>query len=416
MKRYGPRFWTLISLLALIGSLSGMGSLLLGLFLPSDLDAQTTLIKTGLNVSGLMILGFSTMLLVTGWRGLKKKPSLSFHTPRGWIAPLVLWIGLIVLIFLLPGLQQMPILLAAIHLLLIALPAFFLLDLTALAAGAFRDDPLEGREIIIALTGGALSTAFAFTLEIIALVVSIILVIVLTVPLTGGAAELTRLADELQRLSQQPPSFMSETLLTGLLSSPVVLGVLVLTLAVATPLIEELGKAALIAILGYWERFDLRRAFLWGVLCGLGFALIEGTLNGLMSAVGPAAGWAGAVGVRALATAMHALTSGLVGLGWGYVWQQQRRWMLPLLYLGAVFFHGLWNLSTIGLVAGSLQMVGETVSVAGGLTVLLGSGTLLLLALAAPAGLIGTALWLRRRTHRANENVSMQASKMSIDT
>jgi len=392
MKRYGISLWILVILMAIIGMLGGVGSLLLGLFLPSDLDAQMNLARIALDVTGLLALGFSTMLFVTGWRGWKDKTSPAFHFPYGWIAPLVLWGVLIVLVFLLSGLQQRPLLLAAVHLLLIILPAFFLLILTTLAAGKFH--PLNVREVITALTGGALSTIAAFILETLALLLSILLVILIVALIPGGMAEIEQLLNTLQELSQLQAATIPEEQVLNLLKSPVVLSVLGLTLAVATPLIEELGKTAIVPILGIWEQFDLRRAFLWGAACGVGFAVIEGALNGLMSAGGPAAGWAAGVTVRALATAMHAFTSGLTGLGWGYVLQKRRRWMFPLLFLAAAFFHGLWNFSTIGLVAGTPQTAGETVGLAGGIVTLLGSGTLLVLAMAAPGGLIAIALWL----------------------
>lgn len=403
MKRYRTSFWILVLLMAVIGMLGGLGSLILGLFLPSSLDAQMDLAKVGLDVAGLLALGFSAMLFVTGWRGWKNHTSPPFYLPHGWITPLVLWGGLIALVFLLPGIQQRPLFLAAIHLLLIILPAFLLLILTTLAAGKIR--PLNVHEVVAALTGGALSTSAALILETLALLLNIFLVVIIFTLIPGGVTEIERLLSELQQLSQLPTTAIPEEQVLNLLKSPVVLSVLGLTLAVATPLIEELGKTAIVPILGIWEQFDLRRAFLWGVACGIGFAVVEGALNGLMSAGGPAAGWAAGVTVRALATAMHAFTSGLVGLGWGYVLQKRRRWMFPILFLAAAFFHGLWNFSTIGLIAGTPQTVGETIGFTDGIIALLGSGTLLVLALAAPSGLIALALWLRHRdSNRDREN------------
>ena len=411
MKRYGTPVWILVSFLAVVGILVGLGSLLVGLFFPATLGTQTEMVKLTFDVGGLLVLGFSVMLLVTGWRGWKHRPSHSFQLPHGWIAPLILWSGLIVLILLVPGILRFPLLVAIFHLLLIILPVFFLLVLTALAAGAFQSRALRWREIVTALTGGALSTSVAFTLEVIGLLVSIILVVAIAMVVPGGPAEVDHLTVELQRLSEQAAGVIPEEQVLNLLASPVVLAVLVLTLAVATPLIEELGKTGIVAVLGYRERFDLRRAFLWGVTCGLGFAVVEGALNGLMSAGGPMAGWAAGIAMRALATTMHALTGGLVGLGWGYVWQQRRRWMLPLLYLGAVFFHGLWNLSAIGIVAGSLQALGENTGLLGGIVVVLGGGTLLVLSLIAPGGLLITALWLRRRASQSQTTTEIQEAR-----
>lgn len=413
MKRYGSSFWILVLLMAVTGLLGGVGSLLLGLLLSPDLNPQMGLAKIGFDVAGLLALGFSLMLLVTGWRGWKNRPLLDIYLPRGWIVPPILWGGLIALIFLLPGLQQRPALIATIHLALIVLPAFFLFVLTTLAAGQFR--PLYLREAVIATTGGALSTFLAFLLEMIGLLLSILLVILVASVVPGGRAEIEHLFTEFQQLSQMPSTFIPEDRMLEMVASPIVLGVLGLTLAVATPLIEELGKTVIVVIFGYRERFSLRKAYLWGVACGFGFALVEGALNGLMSIEGPPIGWAAGVGMRVPATTMHAFTSGLTGLGWGYIWQKRRRWMLPLMYLIAIFFHGLWNFSTIGMVAGSLQFAGSAKVSLGALTALLGGSLLFVLALVAPAGLIGVALWLRHRARQDDERISPETGE-AVDT
>jgi hypothetical protein len=73
--------------------------------------------------------------------------------------------------------------------------------------------------------------------------------------------------------------------------------------------------------------------------------------------LGGAAGWLASVGVRFLATAMHVLTSGVVGLGWGWAWRR-RWWALPLCYVAAVAFHGLWNLNIV-MALGGLGMAGS---------------------------------------------------------
>ncbi len=393
-KRYSSSFWTLVMLIAVIGMLGSVGSLLLGLVLPSDLETQDDLTKTAFNVIGLLGLGFSLLLLGVGIRGRNERPSPVFFTPRGWIAPLMLWFGLIALIFIAPGLQQRPFILAGLHVILITLPAFLVLILTTLAAGNTLS--LRAREITTAVIGGILSILPSFILEVICFLLSLILVLFVALMIPGGTTEVERIFTELQLLSQMDPTTIPETRVLALVGSPIVIAILILTLSVATPIIEELGKTAIVAIFGYRERFNLRRAFLWGAISGLGFAIVEGSLNGLMSIGGPTTGWISGVAARAAATGMHAFTSGLTGLGWGYFWQKRRRWMLPVLYLIAIFFHGLWNFSTISMIAATPPPNG-VVSASKTVITLLGTGLLIVLALTAPAGLIGLPLFLRRR-------------------
>jgi hypothetical protein len=323
--------------------------------------------------------------------------------PRGWIAPLLLWVGLITLIFITPSLQQWPFILAGLHVILITLPAFLLLIFTTLAAG--KTLSLHVREITAAALGGILSILPAFILEVICFLLSLILVLFVALIVPGGATEVERIFTELQLLSQMDPTTIPEVRVLALVSSPIVVSILILTLAVATPIIEELGKTAIVVIFGYRERFNLRRAFLWGAISGLGFAIVEGSLNGLMSISGPTTGWVSGAAARAAATGMHAFTSGLTGLGWGYFWQKRHRWMLPALYAIAMFFHGLWNFSTISMIAATPPPNG-VMSVSKTLITLLGTGLLIVLVLIAPAGLIGIPLFLRRQAKQDDTAMS----------
>ncbi|MBC7293246.1 MAG: PrsW family intramembrane metalloprotease, partial [Thermoleophilia bacterium] len=77
----------------------------------------------------------------------------------------------------------------------------------------------------------------------------------------------------------------------------------------------------------------------WGVLCGLGFGLMEGLLNGAVA--GPS--WMAVASVRLLTTALHALTGGLMGLGWYYAAQERRFWPLAGLFGLSLALHALWN-------------------------------------------------------------------------
>jgi hypothetical protein len=127
----------------------------------------------------------------------------------------------------------------------------------------------------------------------------------------------------------------------------------------------------------------------------LGFAWFEGISNGAL-ALGESVGWAGSVGVRFFATAMHALTSAVIGLGWAAYWRG-RRWALLGAYALAVLFHGAWNLNVIlslaGAGLGDAPPLGTVLAVVG-----MGvQGGLILVALGA---LFGIPAVLRRREQR----------------
>jgi len=87
--------------------------------------------------------------------------------------------------------------------------------------------------------------------------------------------------------------------------------------------------------------------FLWGVAGGAGFAIVEGMLNAGLGVQD----WASVALMRIGSSAMHCLTAGLTGWGWGKVWAQ-RRWLhLLLAYALAVITHGAWNSISVGMIA-----------------------------------------------------------------
>ena len=101
--------------------------------------------------------------------------------------------------------------------------------------------------------------------------------------------------------------------------------------------------------------------------------------------LGQTSEWIGGVGMRVFASAMHAFTSGLLGLGWGLFWQK-RYWALPLAYFIAVAFHGLWNFNVVGMLGGA-SLALESSPLWGGLS-LLSVGVQISLSLIAPVILI----------------------------
>ena len=364
---------------------TGLLIILLTFFLPKESGGPISVILVGV---GGIALTLGIGLLATGLAGMKHVPSPKFYTKWGWLIFLVLTVGLILVALLIPGDWQERPLFALIHLGMAAMPAFFMLSLLTLAAG--RQQTLSLRELIVTASGGALATLLALPVELIGFVISAIIVTIAALVIPGGGAEVERLTTVLEQWAVTPPVQTEEILAT--IASPVVLATLALTLAAIAPLIEELGKTLILGVLGIWKRPGLTRAFLWGAACGLGFAVVEGVANGA-GGLGEIAGWLGGMGSRALATSMHMLTSGVLGLGWGFFWRK-RRWVLPLAYVGAVTFHGLWNFNIIAIIGG--VGIGTQHSPAGFVLAIAGAGLQVVLVLFAPLALIAIPLLLRR--------------------
>jgi RsiW-degrading membrane proteinase PrsW (M82 family) len=120
-------------------------------------------------------------------------------------------------------------------------------------------------------------------------------------------------------------------------SDPVVLVLILGLVALAVPLIEELFKP-----IGVWmllgRGLTPARGFVLGTLSGAGFALAESLAGG-----GIADGWLAITTARIGTSALHILTSGL--MGWALVMAKSKgRYLLVVLtYLVSVSLHGLWN-------------------------------------------------------------------------
>ena len=317
--------WAVVGGLGILAILITPPMIGLVVLLLSGQGDPLTVMLTGV---GLLGLALGVGLTWAGLSGYYELPSPKFYSIGGLGILLLLTGGMLGLALLIPPARQ--------------LSALFLLLLITWAAG--REAALTLRQLMVTLTGGALTIVVALPVELIGFVVSVFIVAIVAAFVPGGEAELTRLMTLIEGWAETPPMNMDEVL--NLLASPIVLSVLGLTLGVVTPLIEELGKTL---ILG------------------------------------------------AMATVMHAITSGLIGLGWGITWRRRRSgwWALPLTYGVAVIIHGLWNFSTLltiggaGLILESTGSHGLMLSTTGVLIIV---GLMLLAALS----LIGLPLWLRR--------------------
>lgn len=394
MERQKPVLWLLSAIIAGCLALLNLAGILLAFWLP-DREADFTPIL--LACAGLVGLVFSMALLrvsLNAWHG---RPSPTVYSRRGWPVLLVGWLLMGVGAFVLPSPLHSTVWFAPFHLAMIAFPALLLFSFVILAAG--REAAPTRRQTVISVGGGIFFMGGAMLLELVGLLFNSFLVVLLAALTPAGQVEVDHLLATMQHWAQLAPDAISPESLLALLASPVILAVLALTLALFTPIIEEIGKTVFVALLGYRKRPGLLTAFLWGVASGLGFAVVEGIYNGGMGLLSMDA-WLVGVTMRIPATAMHALTSGLVGLGWGCFWQRRRRWVLPLSYLAAMSFHGLWNLSAVGIIGGAASAAiafPDGAFLPGTVVGFIGVGFLSFLALLTPVGLFGIPLMLRKK-------------------
>ena len=120
---------------------------------------------------------------------------------------------------------------------------------------------------------------------------------------------------------------------------------------VMAPIMEEGFKALGVALV-LPRRPTPAAALTLGVAVGAGFGVFEATVYGL-GGLDPDStlDWWGLMLIRAGATSMHALNTGLLGLALYYDRSQGRLRRAFLLYLAAVALHGLWN--ALAVLAGS---------------------------------------------------------------
>ena len=130
-----------------------------------------------------------------------------------------------------------------------------------------------------------------------------------------------------------------DSFLQGLVSNPLVLIVLLITLGGIMPLIEELLKP-----LGLWvirkQILSPAEGFSAGLICGAGFAFIE---SATLIAEAGAGDWALTVLMRIGTSLLHITVSGLMGWGLASAWTQKRNGRFFLSLLASVGLHGLWN-------------------------------------------------------------------------
>ena len=378
--------WFLTALVGCAMVLTALLAIISAFVLPDTVLGSYAPVLVGVSLIAVM-LGFG--LLVTGIRGWRMKQSRLITTRWGW---LILFLAMLVLggfALMVPTEFQSDPIFAPFHFGMVVLPAFIGLLLVIRLSGPNFTPTF--RQVILTITGGASSVLLALPLEIVGFILVAVVLLIGASLLPAGQAEVSRLISIIQLWAETPPTDM-ETLLSVATSPIAVIGI-ILILSVLTPLIEEFVKTLVMGVMGFWVRPGLGTAFIWGLSCGLGFALVEGITNGSVG-LGNAGWWLGGIFARVMASMMHALTSGLLGLGWGFLWEN-KWWCLPLFYAIAVAFHGLWNFSVILLAIGGIMSSAQLLP--GLVLALMGGGILLICVSLVTVALIAAPIALKYR-------------------
>jgi hypothetical protein len=388
-----PNSWQKAGLLVAFGvglsaCLLGGASAACGLSL-ALINRRQLVPATTLPIISLLVIGVC-LGLPLAWQAiaaLSGRPSKRLASPLAWGAGLA---GLY-LVALAGGQTVLSLNLAPavtlppFHILALAIPALLCLW------GAVRlakEPQFTWRRLWGALSGGAFgAVGLAFVIELVLLVLGIVAVAIVM----GGSP------DWIQQLGQSQLTsggLADSPLVRSLFRNPIVIFTLFASFSFVVPLVEETAKSIVPALAGAWHGRSARQIFLWGVAGGAGFAVVEGLLNGSLSADS----WASVALLRIGASAMHCLTAGLTGWGWGEVWTQRRWPRLLLAYVVAVAIHGVWNGASIGIaVAGVAFGPGTSQN-----TLVIGAVGLLILL---TVGEIIALMAIAQRTGRSNQAV-----------
>lgn len=331
--------WLAAGLTGILLVIAGLGAALLVLGLSTlsvlggsgGLTPDDTLLVAAVAGSAL---GLGLPLAVHGLAGWRQRASSTFSPSRlGWAAlawALALGLGWLVSSTTWGSTYLLPL----CHIAAMALPPLILLGLVGRILGRVN---VTQREMTAGIaSGGLMGISFSLIAEVLAMMV-LFMLIVAAIALTPGGAERLQ---ELQLLLQEVAQTQDPSALDGLLSSPLILLVGLVLVAVIVPVIEEAVKTLAIGVAGFWLRPHAAQSFLWGVASGAGFAIVENLFNG---ALGGGAEWGATALARLGASVMHCCLGGLLGWGWGHLWATRRPGKLLGLYAAAAVIHGIWN-------------------------------------------------------------------------
>ena len=313
----------LVGLILLLLGLGFLGAYLILPFLYRGVDLLG--VSLALASSAVLSLGFGLALTYQGLGALLGRPSRRFVPPPARLMALgfllALASGEIVLLFSSPRVASF--LFPPLHILASALPAG---AVVAFVGRRVASDSTWRAITLQASHGAILSPLLAFGLELFALLPLVAAVLVFG-PDRGAGLDWLEDPANLSRLILSPPV---------LIAAGVIFMIIV-------PFLEEFIKPLGVPLLGLQRRGD---AFLWGVTCGAGFSAVEGLFNGVVALEG----WWLLMLFRWGTTLMHALTSGLMGLGWYGFLARGRPWQLLGAYGASVGVHTLWNGAAVALI------------------------------------------------------------------
>lgn len=335
-----------VSILVFCLSLIWMGLAGLAAFGQVTMDDGTIIAPEPAMFIGLVLVGFvflviaflsivTTIQKVTG-HAVSVKPGDDKHV-IWFIVGILLVFGLAALAGLAPA-QVNSITLALLAVPGIAIPIFWLL--WTANRGHAKANPKRDSGILTFTIG--ISTPFIVLMEML-VVIALIIVFVAGLFTNPSFVELfSNIMNDPGLLQSDPGRLFSE--FEALFSLPDLLGWSLLVVAGIMPLVEELFKT-----LGVWllkvRNPDHVESFRIGLICGGGFALIEGLLSVSslqLSGIGYAE-WAGVILGRFSGSLLHILTGGIVGLAIGKFWQNRKFGSLLLSYLAAWSLHAAWN-------------------------------------------------------------------------
>ncbi len=348
------------------------GALVIGVIgLVNDGDFATAQ-TSGMQAAGLVLLG--ALAIPSAAYSLLR---LSGRTPiaaprlRRWLNP-----GFFILLFPFVALaghwavQQanaIGLLIAPLHLVALGLPVWWLLWVgrRGLPAGSPQRDWGAFN------TGLLLTPLIVLLLELVAMLGIIFTAALYVYQNPALRAAVEQLAGRVSIATPSPE--VLQHLAEPLLSDPVLIGLALVLLSLVVPLIEELFKP-----LGVWllagRGLTGAQGFTLGLLSGAGYALAENI--GLAAA---SQDWALQVTARIGTSAMHLITSGLMGWAIAKAVTEKRYLRLAAAYAVAVSLHGLWNGMVVMTAVGALSPYGYWVVIGPFVVFLLAAGAFTLL-------------------------------------
>ncbi len=398
-------FWGAVAVLnGVLGALLLAGGIVIAyLAWAGEMEAESALMVLS-PMEGAFLLSAATMAVAL--RAMAGKGGKPIRVRRGDWLLLLLWLALfLVTLFV----HTESLLVSLLNIAAFALPPLIILLFLIRLSGA--DAAPTRRQFWAALWMGMAALLPAVLLELLAAVFGAMAFFLLTRVSASAAAylqQLQQLFALLQQSGLDALMTLDERTLLRLVASPYLYLYLLFIAAIVAPLVEEGGKTLWLALAGRWLPRRPATFFLLGAASGVAFAFFE-SLNNSVNPADDVWGWSLNVLIRLMPAMMHAVASGMGGLGWGYLWSGRRGRGALFVALG-ILYHAMWNGSLITVLWGGLQIavaaVGGSIEAAPlliGLTAGLPAVVMMgLMWLSAPILLVVLPLWLRRRTSTEN--------------